>query len=362
MDAILPFLCLLTGAAFPLWVLFLLARRAWRQLAVSEAYREASRRLGLTLDTRGLSIRGYLQERRIWIGEVMVGYGKQRETEVRGILRLDRPLGLGLLVRRRGGRRLLRRRRSAQVITGDAELDRVLEFRADNPDRVRELINERVAAAVHTLMRRWPDIVLTDHHVRVYLGQSETSAEALEDLVRAMDAVANALVEVRAEIAPPPGLTPFVDTWRPLAADLGLDFEENFPAMSGTIDGLAVRVVARRAAERYVAEIRVAHETHKDLGLRLFPQHGPDGYWSVGQDIQVEDEAFDRAFVIKGYDPDRIREILSDEARATMLQALEIGPVEVDDHLLQLGEAPLDPATLADAVRLVVQAARTLSW
>jgi hypothetical protein len=362
MGALLPVLCLLLGAAIPLIVLYLLARRAWRQLAVSEAYREASRRLGLILDTRGLSIRGYLAERRIWIGEVMVDYGPQRDTEVRGILRLDRPLGLGLFVRRRGGRRFLRRRRPAQVVTGDATLDRALEFRADHPERVKELLEGRVAAAVHGLMRRWPDLVLTDHHVRVYLSQSETSAEALEDLVRAMDSVANALVEVRSKLPPPPALHQTAMAWRKLAAELGLDFEENFPAMTGTMEGLRVRVVARRAAERYVAEIRVAHGTHQDLGLRIFPQHGPDGYWSVGQDIQLEDEAFDRAFVIKGYDPERVTELLSQDARKALLDGLKVGPVEVDDHIIQLSEAPLDPEPLSKSIHLLLGVARALSW
>jgi hypothetical protein len=355
-------LCLLSGGLLTLGMLWLMARRAWRQLAVAEAYRETSRRLGLTLDTRGLSIRGYLQERRIWIGEVMLGYGADRGTEVRGILRLDRPLGFGLQVRKRGGRRLLRRRRSTTVTTSHDDLDKEFEVRADDPERVGELVNDRVAEALRTLKRRWPDIALTDHHVRVYLKSSETSAEGLEDLVRAMDGVANALVEVRSELPPPPGLLHWVEPWRALAGDLGLDFEENFPALSGEIEGLKVRVIARRAAERYVSEIRVMHPQHQMLGLRLVPQHGPDGYWSVGQDIQVDDDAFDRAFVIKGYDPDRVRELLDDGVRAALLESLELGPIEVDDHGIQLGEAPLDPEALAPAIALAIKVAQALAW
>lgn len=343
-------------------MIWLLARRAWRQLAVSEAYRGASRRLDLILDTRGLSIRGYLRERRIWIGEVMLGYGADRGTEVRGVLRLDRPLGLGLQVRPRGGRRLLRRRRSTTVQTGHEDLDKLFEVRADDPERVGDLLNARVADALRTLIRRWPDLALTDHHVRVYLKQSESSAEALEDLVRAMDGVANALVEVRSGLSPPAGLMQWVGPWRTLAGDLALAFEESFPAITGELDGLRVRVIARRAAERYVSEIRVMHAEPQTLGLRVVPQHGPDGYWSVGQDIQVDDQAFDRAFVIKGYDPDRIRDLLNDEVRGALLACLEIGPVELDDHVVQLGEAPLDPGDLADAVALAVKVARALNW
>ena len=57
----------------------------------------------------------------------------------------------------------------------------------------------------------------------------------------------------------------------------------------------------------YGSELRVGFQELRRFGLRLKPQLGPDGYSSVGQDIQVGDEPFDRAFVIKGYDPAAVR-------------------------------------------------------
>ena len=60
MDSLLYFVCLLVGVALPVGFLWLIGRRAWRQLQVAEAYRIVARSLGLLVDTRGVSVHGHI--------------------------------------------------------------------------------------------------------------------------------------------------------------------------------------------------------------------------------------------------------------------------------------------------------------
>src|SRR5690606_30664977 len=174
LDPLLPLVCLATGTALPLTALFLLVRRGMRQLQVAETYIEVARRLGLAADTRGLSLQGHMDDRRLWIGEVMVGHGPQRQLVTWGVVDLLRPLGLGIMFRRRGlSERLFRRSRAPEIDFDDPELARALEVRGDDRARVRALLTPAVRDALRALMARWPDVVVTDDSVRVHLKHPE---------------------------------------------------------------------------------------------------------------------------------------------------------------------------------------------
>jgi len=361
-DALSYLICLLVGVALPVGAFYVGVRRAWRQLSAAEAYREVSRALGLRVDTRGVSVHGQVRGRRLWIGQVMTGYGAERDTEIRGVLALTRPLGLALHMRRRGARGRFRRR-SPELEIGDVELDKRYEIHGDDLGRVRALLSDSaVRAAIHSLIERWPQVVLTDHGVRVGLKRPETSGPALEELIARLEQVAMALEASRQHIAPPPALEDVGHNWSELADRLGLDFEAHLPAVSGEVDGRRTLLAVRRMHDGYGISIRAWFHPHPELGLILKPQAGPDDYSSVGQDIQVADASFDASFVIKGWDPRIVRERLSEPVRAGLLELTTLGDVEVNDVAITVRGLDLEHDGVESAVRKVWDIATALGW
>jgi hypothetical protein len=356
-DALWSLLCLLVGSALPLFGLFVLVRRGMRQLAVATAYGEVARQLDLDVDTRGVSLQGHLGEQRLWVGEVMVGHGPERRMACWGVLDHERPLGLGLVLRRRGlSERLFRRPRGVRLTSGDADLDRRVEINGDEPALVRELLDDEVRAVLASMLVRWQDLVVTDQSVRVYLSKPAARADELRDLVHGMKTLAAALAESRRRVSSPTALRPTAPEWRKAAQRLGLTLEPAYPGMAGQLEGRSIRVTPVRTADGYASELRLGFREHRRTGVRLRRQVEPDGYWSVGQDIQLADPAFDQRFVVKGYDPEGIRELLSAPVREGLLALDAVGEVDVDDLRLYVGQLPLDPA---DLVPIVVQASRT---
>lgn len=363
MDAVWSLVCLLIGSALPLAGLFGMFRRGMRQLAVASTYGEVARQLDLDVDTRGVSLQGHLGEQRLWVGDVMLGHGPERRTACWGVLDLDRPLGLGLLLRRRGlSERLFRRPRGVRVTSGDPQLDRVTEIHGDEPELVGRLLDDRVREVLRGMLTRWRDVVVTDQSVRIYLSRAPERPQELRDLVYGMQVVADALSASRRSLPPPAPLAPTLDAWRAAAEQLGLAVEPAFPGLAGELDGRPVRVTPVRTAEGYATELRLGFRPHRRTGLRLRRQLEPDGYWSVGQDIQLADPAFDQRFVVKGYDPEDVRQLLSAVVREGLLAMDAVGEVDLDDLRLYVGRLPLEPM---DLVPIVVQATRTadaLGW
>lgn len=363
LDPLLPLVCLATGSAIPLTALALLVRRGMRQLHVARSYIEVARRLGLSADTRGLSLQGHMNERRLWIGEVMVGHGPQRQLVTRGVVDLLRPLGLGITIRRRGlSERLFRRGRAPVIQPEDPELARVLETRGDDHERVRALLTSEVRAALHELMAHWPDVVITDDSVRVHLRQPESSSHRLESLVDAMLRLCEALEEARRAVPPPDRLVGLAPAWRPMRERLGLELEPWLPAATGEPDGRRLVLAPRREAHGYEAELRLFFRPHDETGLRVRPHTDTEDHWSVGQDIGTGDPRFDAAYVVKGWDPERIRSMMSDEVRRSLLTLNERAQVEIDDHVLRVRRLPLEPEALEPLVIEALELASALGW
>ena len=361
MDSLLPFACLLLGIALPVVGVGLVVRRGFQQLGAAQAYRVVAERLGLSVDTRGISLQGFLDQRRIWIGGVMVGHGPDRRTVTWGVVDLERPLGLGLLLRRRGlSDRVFRRGRSPEVRLDAPELRRRFEVHGDDGERVRGLLRREVVTALSAVATRWPDVVITDGSVRVHMRRPEPDPERLQALVDALLELAGALEHARTTVPPPPRLAPVVEAWRPLAAELDLTLEAWLPALSGTRDDREVLVTTWRGTAGYTAALRVQLRGERELGLRVQPQTAPDGFWSVGQDIQFEDPSFDRAFVVKGWDPELVRQLLDADAREALLALAAEGDLLVDDRMVRLRNMPTDPATVARALDLAERVATCL--
>ncbi|HHO52673.1 MAG TPA: hypothetical protein ENK18_17825 [Deltaproteobacteria bacterium] len=362
MDALGSLLCLILGSAIPILLLFLLIRRGWRQLAVAEAYHNVSRRLGLPVDTRGVSLHGHLGEQRIWVGQVMVGHGPARQMLCWGVLDHERPLGLGLLLRRRGLSEQLWRRARGPEIQIQPELERRLEAQGDEASRIRSLLDDEVRALLIRMLRRWRDLVVTDQSVRVHLKQPLVHTHELQTLVDDLRALSSALSSARAKLPPPTALADSTEGWAELAQRHGLELESAYPAAGGSVDGRKVRAGPVRTQKGYRAEIRLLFRPHRTHGLHLQPQIDPDGYWSVGQDIQVGEPSFDDAFVIKGYDPEAIRQLLSIEVREHLAALGAAGRLDIDDVRLHLSGIEIDPEVLDELLTHAVAAAVAMGW
>ncbi|MEM6926039.1 MAG: hypothetical protein AAF602_03845, partial [Myxococcota bacterium] len=181
MNALFAVLCVVLGALIPVAAGFLTVRRGWRQLAVAEAYHAVARSLNLPVDTRGVSLRGHLGEQRIWVGEVMVGYGVERRMLCWAVLDHERPLGLGCLLRPRGlPERLWRRARTPAVTFLDPEFDNAVDVQGDDPDRIRELIDGPVRARLQGMLERWRNVIVTDRSVRVHMPRPLATTPELQ--------------------------------------------------------------------------------------------------------------------------------------------------------------------------------------
>jgi hypothetical protein len=360
-DSLLPLACLLVGIALPVVMGWLFMRRGLHQLGAAGAYRVVAERLGLSVDTRGISLQGYYDDRRIWVGSVMMGHGPDRRNLTWGVVDLDRPLGLGLLVRRRGlSDRIFRRGRAPEVRLDTPELRRRIEAHGDDPDHVRQLLGPDVVRELAALGSRWPDVVITDGSVRVHLRRPETRPDELHALVDAMLALARALESARQQVPPPAGLADVVHAWEELADRHGLTLEGWLPALVGEVDGHPVKITTWRGDSGYSASVRIQLSFTSELGLRLNPQTGPDGFWSVGQDIQFGNEAFDRAFVVKGWDPFRVRQLLGPEVREALLALSTCGDLYIDDHAVNLRSVRLDPEAVEQVLRQALDLATAL--
>jgi len=234
----------------------------------------------------------------------------------------------------------------------------------DDEERVQALLDAPTQAAIIAFAARWPDLMLTDHHVRVLLEQPETSAGDLGALVEGMRRLGDRLVDVRHKVAPPAAVQGLVASWTALGERLGLTVEPWLPALTGPLAGRDVLLTARREDDGWGAEIIVACKAHRETGLRLDPQTSPDGYWSVGQDIQVGDPDFDRAFVIKGWNPALVKKLLvQGDVRPLILALVGAGLVlELDDARLRLRKGPLEPEPLRGVLDKAVRVVEALGW
>jgi hypothetical protein len=345
----------------PLTVLFVLVNRGMRQLRVAAAYAEVARRMGLPVDTRGVSLQGHLNDQRIWIGEVMVGHGPDRRLVTWGVLDMDQALCLGLVIRRRGLSNRLFRRRGGPTIHVDDTVDKHLEIQGDDEERVRALFTPDVVTKLSALMAGWPDVVVTDQSIRVHLPKPEASTDRLERLVEHMVALSDAIATARQGVTPPERLAAHLDGLSKLSKALRLDLDPALPALKGHADGRRMSITPRRDGEGYRYNIRIYFEPSVDTGFRLSSQKAPDGYWSVGQDIQVNDPDFDTRFVVKGYDPFKVRAKLTPDVREQLLAMLSQHDIEVDDRCLHIRRVPSDMEILERTATQAMRAAALLS-
>lgn len=338
MDLTVAIACMAAGVALPVLVVLLVGRRARRQLVTAGAFREVAHLLGLVADTRGVSVRGVRDGRPLWLGEVQVGHGPERRTEVHGVIGLRRPLGLGIDVRKR------RSRRAAGLPLGHLELDKRLVAQAAIPAGLHALLDGGAREWLVRLVALCPDLDLTDERLRIRLSRVPSRVGELGAIVEALESTAAALEEARA-LGPPAPPSDWADAWAVLS-ERGFEVLPEIPMVRGRVGGWPVEVVPTYARGTWRAWLVVQFSPEDDTGLRVLPQRSPEGDARDGQDIILGDVDFDAAFVVKGYDPGAVRERLGPEVRRRLLALCREGRVHLDDHRLVLDGITPDAAAL----------------
>jgi hypothetical protein len=338
-------LCLAIGLALPIAATVLVLRRARRQLATSSAYREVARGLGLEVDTRGVSLHGVRDGRVLWVGEVLVGHGPERRTEVHGVIALRRPLGPGVVIRRK------RSRKDLGLPLGEPELEKALVARAHWAEGLDALLEAGGRAVLRGLLATTPRIDLTDARLRLRLKRPPAGRAALGALVEQLEQAAAALEAARAHGPPVPAVLTW--DWEGLARRHGLDLDRALPRLHGFLGGWPAEILPTLAGGRPRAWVAVRFAPAEDTGLRIHPQRQPDGDLREGQDIELGHPVFDAAFVVKGYDPEAVRARIDASVRRALLALHGWGIPALDDHQLIVDD--VDPHVLDDVLEAVAE-------
>lgn len=351
-------LWILLGVLLPVLALGFAASRGLRPMAAASAYRNVAWRLGLEADTRGTSMRGHLEDRRLFVGEVVDEDDVRRRTVV-AILDLATPLGLGLVLRKRDRRRF-GRSRAPSLPTGDRKLDEWVELRAFEPERAGLVVHGDVRDAVKRLLKLSIDLEITDLWVRVRLRRPPSSEASLRTLVEALRQTVLSLEAARVAIGPSPALD--ATAWAQLADRLGLTLQPAFPALSGTRLDRPVRVCATRTDDGFAADLSLGFREHTPTGLTVLARVPSVAAAVVGQDITLGDAAFDGAFVVQAWDPGAVRARLHPEARSALLALAALGEVEVSDRALLVRGVAIEVDRLEACVSAAEAVAAALDW
>jgi hypothetical protein len=347
-------LCLFTGILIPLTVLGWIVRRGFRPVAAAAAYRSLAWKLGLEADTRGRSVRGEVEGRRVFIGAT---HPTRPTSPVELTVELMVPLGVGLAIRSRALSDRWRRPAEGALGFGDRAVDDRLEITARERASAAPLLDDPVRDALTALLGRGADLWVDDRTVRATLRAAPSGERQLRELLTVIGDLAEALERPREGVPLPEPLVPHEEGWLQVADHHGLSRRAGALALVGEPGDRLLRVGCVREHERFSANLRLSFRPHHPTGLHIRPHLSDEPPGATGQDIAVDDTAFDRTFIVRGYDPATVRALLHERARATLLHLAALGTVQVTDRGLDLDGL----ATSADAVDQAIERALALA-
>lgn len=158
-----------------------------------------------------------------------------------------------------------------------------------------------------------------------------------------------------------------IAAWQHAAASSGLTLSGGYPmfSLTGPLDGVEVSVahdywIGHKGRRHYRHELSVP--IARDVGDLVITRETlfeSVGKVFGGQDVKVGDSTFDGAFVIKGSDEAKIREILDARVREALLAAQAAMPtVHVEGGRVRFTATGLaDPATIVEQLRALAAVA-----
>ncbi|WP_437816192.1 hypothetical protein [Sorangium sp. So ce1078] len=271
---------------------------------------------------------------------------------------LDPPLDLGLEMRRRQ----LALGLVNPVTTGSDDLDSEFSIEGDDASRSGDLFTVALREHLTALHRASYDVRLHDGGCTLSEPSGFVTDEAW--IVGAAHSAARTVAlldDARSCLRAAAPLAGHAEALRALAAARDLAFASAPLSVTGRLDGRQIELGSARAArDRHQFTARARFEAELGLGLAVRRERFLDGLRTAlgGQDIVVDDEAFDRRFLVRA-DParsDRVPALLDRGVRLTLLALDErAGPAAIDDRGVTVG-----PIASSVAPETVVWAIDTL--
>ena len=357
MDALLFMACMASGICIPLLLIAIIIRTGTRPLSAAEAYKEVARQLTLTEDTRGIGVGGFYKQRILWIGQVLVGHGADHKIEYHGVLSFTRPLACGLRIHPKRWRKS-----NTDWQSGDETFDKTFQVLSYSPSSVcTQLLNSEARNSLLQLSAIQPAIEINDEVIRVRMKAPERNADRVMELLKGLECCVEILETNRASISVEGELQQIAEDWVRVSTELNMNFVETLPLLKKEAAWGFIEVSPRWNRGGFDAWIRVVFHEPSDTGFRITPQKGPSLPWLTGQDIQVQDPAFDSAFIIKGYHPGKIRSRLHPHLRTLLLDLHQSCFFDLNDQWMKVYRAPTHPEELIAILTKVTGIAEELA-
>ena len=348
-----------------------------------EQWEETARTLGLTFAPGPYSDRpirtrrprpemyGQVDGQDVYVGvrSYTTGSGKNQQTHYYTFIDVifDVPLKRGLVVGKADGVSKFFGSifGQADMQTGRETLDVEYKIRGQDAQQVTAIV---AAPEVERLLLAPRDRFVT------YVSDGSVRLEAHGDIVekeviapRVPEAVALARAVMAAWIAAPPSAEErrVEPIWRRVCETKGFAYQARGMRGTGTKHDLAMRIEAVVDEKGWATEIEAMFEPPLAVGLSLTNEHALSGITKFfgAQDITIGQARFDDEFVVKGKDPQLVKEILSAAACAKLLALRDRGDkLTVNDDIVMLRVRGIveDPELLASLIDDVAQAGKDM--
>ena len=241
---------------------------------------------------------------------------------------------------------------------GDPEFDRACVVHADEQERVVRLLGPTLRRLLVTVDWGGNSYLLSDAGFQIECQGGVSEERWLEWALRTV-AQAGTLVEAaRPSIPIASALHGHRNEFRRFAAESGLGEMDTPLCMWGRMSGVNVLAYTVRTGPlHYMLQITVRFDEPLRRRLLVRPAGRFDALGRLlgGEDHDLGDEPFHRAFVVRGSDPEQLPVLLDDDVRRRLLDLNErIGSVELTDdgvsiRLPTLGKPELVPMLVEHA-------------
>ena len=318
----------------------------------------AAQRLGLTFNDgphsqRKIHARHYYpqmfgqregQDVYVGVRSYTTGSGKNQTTHYYTFVDVifDTPLKCGINIRRAGGISKffgsVFGERDIQI--GIPSFDR--DFRVDgiNPDQLVRLVQPIEARGLLSADHANGFMVsLSDSVVRLEASGIVVDHTILDPPITAAVALYRAVHEAWRALPPSPEELRITPSWQEAANRWGLSFDARSMTLLGNVDAIAVRCEVVLEGESYSTMMSASFEPPLGVDLELKTQSALSTITKVfgSQDIEVGDHLFDKKYVVKGKDPERVKQIFSSTAREGIIMLDDVSAkLEVNDDLVTI--------------------------
>jgi len=266
---------------------------------------EAASRLGLTFEDGRAT--GTFKARRVAVG----GEANEWPVAVRAYMTRELDMGLSVMRGRPPGD-------ARKVVTvGDGTFDSAYVVRADEPERARTILTERLRELL--LGGR---VHLDDSGVLLQVAPCD--AETLVQRIRLAVKVARELDRASTKVPCAAAMSEARESWLTYAQNTKLASNDTPMAMWGQIDGIDVSaMVVRDAFQHYHFELKADFPTPLNRGLELKPASSATQFDRSGEPIGHP--AFDKIFMLKARDELDAARLVGPETRDAILELRESG-------------------------------------